>query len=69
MTRDELADRLKADFDELHDFINSMEAGDRRRKARRLVAMAHMALNEIKGMAVDGGEIQPFSGGDPKPEE
>lgn len=67
--KDDLANRLRADFDELHDYLNGLPAGIVRRKARRLAQVAHVALNEIKALAVDDGHIEPFSGGDPKPEE
>lgn len=67
--KDDLANRFKADFDDLHDFVNSMPSGDQRRKARRLAAMSHAVMNELKAIAVDGNMISPNSGGDPKPEE
>lgn len=66
--KDDLANRLKANMDELHAFVDDRPAGVLRRRARRLVGLAHTALNELKALAVDEGEIEPFSGGDPKPE-
>lgn len=65
MTDDQLADYFKAGFDQLHARIDAQPDGPRKRRAQRLVRIMHGAANELKDLAVDGGMIQPFSGGDP----
>lgn len=65
-TPDELADRFKADFDDLHAMIEAEPEGQIKRKANRLARVAHGALDALKDLAVDDDRIQPFSGGEPK---
>jgi len=69
MTRDELADHFKAGFDALDSEIENWPDGAAKRRVARLARIAHGAMNEIKAFAVDEGAIEPYSGGDPKPED
>lgn len=66
MTNDELADAFAAAFAELHDKIDALDEGPAKRKAARLARVAHGAMDALKELASDEGEIQPFSGGEPK---
>lgn len=66
MTRDELADYLKAGMDEYHAHVDAMPDGPQKTRYIRRGKLLHAAMDAIKGDAVDDGLIQPFSGGDPK---
>lgn len=68
MTTDELADALAANMAEVHEKIGELPDGQVKRKADRLARIAHGALNGLKELAAEDGHIQPFSGGEPKPE-
>jgi hypothetical protein len=68
MSNDDLANALAAHFAELHAKIEALPAGSVRTRALRFARIAHAGLNALQELAIDQGEIQPFSGGDPKPE-
>lgn len=68
MTDDELANYFRAGFTELEARIDARPASNTRRRARRLVSIAHRAMDELKDLAVDDGAISTLSGGDPKPD-
>ena len=67
---DDLANRIKANLDELEAFIEELDPGPARRRLRILGRQVHGALWLMKAAAVEHGLIQPFSGGNPdKPED
>jgi len=66
-SRDELANRGKAFFDDLKAEIFNEPDLKLRAKALRLEARMHAAANELLALAKTHGKIQPFSGGEPKP--
>jgi hypothetical protein len=68
MSNDELADAFRDLFDQLHAKIAALPDGGLKTRADELAGVAHRALERLKRHAVDSGEVQPFSGGDPKPE-
>lgn len=69
MTHDELAQAFDENIKELHGKIDALAAGPTKRRASRLASILHRAAEELKDLAETDGMIQPFSGGDPKPEE
>jgi hypothetical protein len=65
VTNDELANAFKALFDEAHAKAEALpDSGFKRRTIERL-NVAHEIMDRIRKTAVDEGEIQPMSGGDP----
>lgn len=68
MTNDELADAMKALLDEAHDKVEALPDGPLKARARRRLAVLHGAADALKDLLVREGLVQPFSGGDPKPE-
>lgn len=66
MTNDELADAFAANLAELHEKIAALPDGGLKIRSEELADVAHRALERLKKRAVDGGQVQPFSGGDPK---
>lgn len=67
LSNDELADTIKAIFDELHARHDALPAGSLKTRGGRLLRVAHGAFESLKDQCVDEEMIQPFSGGDPKP--
>lgn len=66
MTKPELAASFQADFAALHGFIDELPEGQTKRKAKRLANLSHGAIDALKELAVDDGQIEPMSGGEPK---
>lgn len=69
LSDDALADHVRAVFDELHRRHDIMEPGAIKRGAGVRLLVAHRAMEILREHLAGGGVIQPFSGGDPKPEE
>jgi hypothetical protein len=68
MNSDELADAFRDLFDQLHAKIEAHPAGPLKHRAEVLANVAHRALERLKKHAVDDGIVQPFSGGEEKPD-
>ncbi len=69
MTNDELANAFKALFDEAHAKAEALPDGPFKKRNIERLNVAHEIMERIRKHAVQEGEIQPFSGGDPdKPE-
>jgi hypothetical protein len=69
LTDDEFADAGKAWVDELHVRANGRPESPAKRRGQRLAKAIHALLFALKAHAVDEEIIQPFSGGEEKPEE
>lgn len=69
MTDQELADRFGIDIAELHAKVEALPDGQTKRRAKRLASILHRAAEEIADIGSGNGMIQPFSGGDPKPDD
>lgn len=69
MTNDQLADYMAAGMTELREKIEALPEGSFKRKLTRLDRIAHGALTQIQEEVLNGGMIQPFSGGDPNKDE
>lgn len=67
MSNEELAAAFLALLTDLHARIDALEDGPLKTHLRRRVFIAHAALEDLHSAATDGGIVQPFSGGDPKP--
>lgn len=64
LTNEQLAERIAADLNEAE--ARMADAGVELRLQRRFKA-AHMILSHVSEDLLSGGQIQPFSGGEPKP--
>lgn len=62
MDPDELADAFRNLFDQAHAHEGLLD-----NRGRRLLRLMHAAAEAFKDHCVEGGIIQPQSGGDPKP--
>lgn len=69
MDNDALADAFRNLFDQLHAKIDALPDGALKNRGEALAGVAHRALERLKKHAVDEGVVQPFSGGEEKPEE
>lgn len=65
MSNDELANAFKALFDEAHAKAEALPDGPFKRRTIERLNVAHEIMDRVRKHAVDEGEIQPFSGGDP----
>ena len=65
MTNDELAEAFKALFAEAHAKAEALPDGRFKKRAIERLNVAHEIMDRIRKHAVEEGEIQPFSGGDP----
>ena len=72
VTPDQLADRFRDNFDQLHQLIESYPVPETRKHLEKDAALFHAAgdrfLKKVKAMTHPTGApiIQPFSGGEPK---
>ena len=69
MTDQEIAEGFRDLFAAAHASADAKSEGPGRTRGRRLVAVAHAAANALYHHALDEGLIEPFSGGDVKPDE
>ena len=69
LSDDELADAARALFDELHRRHDGLPASAFKNGVGRRLGIAHRAMDVLKEHLSGGGIIQPYSGGEPKPEE
>lgn len=65
MTNDELANAFKALFDEAHAKVEALPDGPFKSRTGELLSVAHGIMDRLRRRAIDQGEIQPMSGGDP----
>jgi len=65
VTNDELADAFKTLFDEAHAKAEALPDGGFKKRTIERLNVAHEIMDRIRRQAVDEGEIQPMSGGDP----
>ena len=66
MTNDELANAFAVLVKDLHARIDALPDGQAKTKAQHQVAVIHELLNRLHLQFVESGDVQPFSGGDPK---
>ncbi len=73
VTPDQLADRFRDNFDQLHELIEAYPEPKTRKQLEKGAARFHAAgdrfLKKVKAMTHPTGDpiVQPFSGGEPKP--
>lgn len=65
MTDDELAEQIRTLINDAEARLLAAGEGD----ALELVQRSHRLLHKAFKIVRDKGRVQPFSGGDPKPEE
>lgn len=68
MTREQRRDALRQHFEDMHAEVDALPAGPERRALRLLLAVFHRAADAFMDRLVQGGHVQPFSGGEEKPE-
>jgi hypothetical protein len=68
LSNDELADLTRDLFDELHSRQAEMPDGPVKMGAGRRLGIAHRAMEVLAEHLKTGGVIQPYSGGEPKPD-
>lgn len=66
-SNDELAEAFGELMIDLHARIDALADGQMKTRAQRLANVAHGSLEALREHLADGGQVQPFSGGDPKP--
>lgn len=66
MSNDDLANEFLALMTELHARIEALPEGTVKARAQRLANVAHGSLEALRDHLADNGQVQPYSGGDPK---